>query len=96
MAAVDKATQKSLCNASSNFSRITDVKNLNAWICESTKGLFSTVGQEWKTLLVNAGGPYFPKLPAVPLVSLYPRITRGKTARIFCSFKFPLCTQYKY
>ena len=44
MAAVDKVTLKSLRNASSNFSNITDVQNLNAGICESNKGLFSTVG----------------------------------------------------
>ena len=43
MAAVDKATLKSLRNASSNFPSITGVQNLNTGICESNKGLFSTV-----------------------------------------------------
>ena len=43
MAAVDKANLNSLHNASSNFPSITGVQNLNAGICESNKGLFSTV-----------------------------------------------------
>ena len=36
MAAVDKATLKSLCNASSKLSRITGVHNLNAMISENS------------------------------------------------------------
>ena len=42
MAAVDKATHKSLRNANNNFSHITDVQNLNAanaGICESNKAI---------------------------------------------------------
>ena len=39
MAAVDKATLKSLRNANNNFSHITDVQNLNAGICESNKAI---------------------------------------------------------
>ena len=45
MAALNKATLKSLRNASSNFPSIsaTGVQNLNTGICEINKGLFSTV-----------------------------------------------------
>ena len=42
MAAVDKATLKSLRNASSNFPSITGTQILNAGNCEN-KGLFFTV-----------------------------------------------------